>query len=88
MPTSYSIKWQEIVIFSTAHVIITQNTKHRNIMYLYRGHSASTSLEKVEGVDKELNNKKCSQKSEVPHENSSMYFFSNSAFSSWFLMKL
>ena len=34
------------------HDIITQNTNHRNTMYLYRGHSAITSLRKGERVDK------------------------------------
>ena len=35
--------------------MITQNTSHRSIMYLYRCHSASTSLEKGERVDEESN---------------------------------
>ena len=57
-------------------------------MYLYRGHSASVSLGKGVGVDKERNKKEierraCSQKSDVPHTNSSMYFFPP-----WFLRKL
>ena len=40
------------------HGIITQNTNHRNTTYLYRGHSASTSLEKGEEEDKESNRKR------------------------------
>ena len=57
-------------------------------MYLYRGHSASVSLGKGVGVDKERNKKEierraCSQKSDVPHTNSSMYFFPP-----WFLREL
>ena len=43
------------------HNIITQNTTYSNIMYLYKGHSASTSLRKRKGVDKE-SNKKCHRK--------------------------
>ena len=39
------------------HAVITQNTTHRNIMYLYRGHSASTSLGKGQGVDEKSNKK-------------------------------
>ena len=39
------------------HDIITQNTTHSNIMYLYRGHSASTSLGKGEGVGEESSRK-------------------------------
>ena len=41
------------------------------------GHSASKSLGKVEGVDEDSNKKRKvrSQKSDVPHTNSSMYFF-------------
>ena len=46
-------------------------------MYLYGGHSASTSVRKGEGVDKEskkgdIERRSYSQKSEVPHTNSSM----------------
>ena len=41
------------------HDTITQNASHRNIMYLYRGHAASTSLGKVEMVDEESNKKWC-----------------------------
>ena len=37
------------------HDIITQNTTRRNIMYLYRGHSVSTSLGQGEGIHKESN---------------------------------
>ena len=37
--------------------IITQTTTHSNIMYLYRGHSASTSLGKGEGVGEESSRK-------------------------------
>ena len=42
------------------HDIITQNTTHSNIMYLYRGHSTSTygtSILKGEGVDEQSNNR-------------------------------
>ena len=39
------------------HDAITQSTSHRNIMYLYRGHSSSTSLGKGDGIDKESNEK-------------------------------
>ena len=42
------------------HDIVTQNATHSNIMYLYRGHSASrygASIVKGEGVDEESNNK-------------------------------
>ena len=41
------------------HDTITQNASHRNIMHLYRGHSASTSLGKVDMVDEESNKKWC-----------------------------
>ena len=37
--------------------IITQNTTHSNIMYLYGGHSASMSLGKEEGIHEESNKK-------------------------------
>ena len=40
------------------HDIITQNTTHSNIVYLYRGHSASTLLGKGKGVDKKRHRKK------------------------------
>ena len=50
-----------------------------NIMYLYRGHSASMSIGKGEKVDEESNNeierRASSQKSDAPHTNSFMYFF-------------
>ena len=39
------------------HDIITQNISHSNILYLYRGHSSSTSLGKGQGVDEERNTK-------------------------------
>ena len=60
--------------------IITQNAAHSNIMYVYRGHSASTSLGKGEEVDKESKKKmtlkgECAAKIDVPHTTSSMYFF-------------
>ena len=47
-------------------------------MYPYRGHSASMSHGKEEGVDEENNYiemRACSQKSNVPHTSSFMYFF-------------
>ena len=78
---------------SFTHDIITQNITHSNMTYLDSDHSASTSLGKGEGVDKESNEKwhrkeGCSQKSVVFHTNSCIYFFCNSIFiSSWFLMK-
>ena len=37
------------------HGIITQNSKHRNIMYLYRSLSGNRSLGDREGEDKESN---------------------------------
>ena len=39
------------------HGIITQNTNHRNILYLFRDHSASTSIGKGKKKDKESNRK-------------------------------
>ena len=51
-------------------------------MYVNRGHSARASLAKGEGVDEESNKEQkdierraCSQKSDILHTNSSMYFF-------------
>ena len=69
---------QEIVVFSDVG-IITQNTTHINIVYLYKGHSTNKSLENGEGVDKESNKnyiemRACIHKSGVPHTNASMYF--------------
>ena len=59
---------------------MTHNTTHNNIIHLYRGHSESTSLGQEEGVDKEISENEierraCSQKSDVPNTNSSMFFF-------------
>ena len=50
-------------------------------MYLYKCHSTSTSLGKVERVDKEINKndierRECSQKSDVPHTNAFLLGFS------------
>ena len=48
--------------------IITQNSTHSNIMFLYRSHSASTSVEKGEGektkkaTKNDIERKACSQK--------------------------
>ena len=42
---------------SFTHDIIKQNTTHGNIMYIYSGHSASTSLQKGEGTDEESSKK-------------------------------
>ena len=39
------------------HYIVIQNTTQSNIMYPYRGHSASTPLGKGERVDKGSNKK-------------------------------
>ena len=39
------------------HGIITQNTNHRNILHLFRDHSASLSIGKGKGKDKEINRK-------------------------------
>ena len=76
---------------------------HSNIKYLYKGYSASMSLGKWVGVDKESNKKDIerrasSQKSDVSYTNSSctffLYFFQKctffcySTFPYWFLMKL
>ena len=49
-------------------------------MYLFRDHSASTSLGKGEREDDEsskndIKRRAFSQESDVPHTNSSMYFF-------------
>ena len=59
------------------HDVITQNTTHRNIMYLYRSHSASTSLgqgrESTKKATNDIKRRTGSQKSgDVPHTNSSM----------------
>ena len=66
------------------HDIITQNITHSKTIYLYRDHSASTSLGKGGGeggrVDEEISKKWHSKKGakskrDVPHTYSSMYFF-------------
>ena len=49
-------------------------------MNIYRDNSGSKSLRKKEGVDEESNKsdierRACSQNSDVPHTNFSMYFF-------------
>ena len=91
-----SIKLQEIVIFSTFHSWC-QHKEYQPSQYyvsLYRGHSTSTSLGKGEGEDKESNRRLhrkegVQSKKDVPHTISSTYFFfCNSIFPSWFLMKL
>ena len=54
-----SIKLEEIFIFLPfIHDIITQNTTRSKTIYLYRDHSASTSLKKEGGgVDEEISKK-------------------------------
>ena len=54
--------------WSFIHDIITHYTTHRNIMYLCKGHSTSTSIGKGEGVDKES--------SKHWHRNKDMMFLS------------
>ena len=59
---------------------IVRDITHGNFMYLFRDHSASTSLGNGEGVDEKCNKKWCrkedsSQKSDVPHTSYSMHFF-------------
>ena len=49
-------------------------------MFLYKGYLASTTLGKWKGIDKEgnknnLERRDYNQKRDVPHTNSSMYFF-------------
>ena len=52
------LNWKRLSYFRPfTHGIITQNTNHRNIMYLYRGHSAGKSVGKGEGEYKESNRK-------------------------------
>ena len=73
MPTSYYEIARDFHIFD-----FTQNTIHSNIMYLYWGHSAITSLGKgsSEESNKNWNWKEGVQsKSDAPLKNSSMYFF-------------
>ena len=42
---------------SFTHDIVKQNTTDGNIMYIYSGHSASTLLQKGEGIDEESSRK-------------------------------
>ena len=74
--------------------IITQNTNHRNIMYLYRGHSAGKSIGKGEGEYKESNRKWHRKEGVQSKKIISLTqillctFFCNSVFiPSWFVMK-
>ena len=74
--------------------IITQNTNHRNIMYLYRGHSAGKSIGKGEGDYKESNRKWHRKEGVQSKKIISLTqillctFFCNSVFiPSWFVMK-
>ena len=60
--------------------IVTQNTTHSNIMYLYIDHSASPPLGKGEGVEDEssktdIEGRAYSQESDFPHTNSFMHIF-------------
>ena len=59
------------------HDIITQNTTRRNIIYLYRGHSAIRHLgrgrESTKKATNDIKRRTGSQESgDVPHTNSSM----------------